>query len=417
MLTAIYTFLKMVAGFVVGKVVAIYTGPAGLAMLGQIQSLMTIITGITAAPVSTGLVRYTAETWPEGEQACVPWWRACAKISAVLFLTIVPLTILFSTQLSLLLFETQKYGWLIIFASCVLPCSIVNTMIASVLNGQQHFKKFIFLGMLSVIISTAIMSLLVIYFGINGALIATALNGAIAGIVLFLSCIKQPWLRFRFWFGKTEPYHMKAIGKYTLMALTTAATGPVSLICVRNILVDQTNWSDAGHWQAVWKISEVYLSVVTIALATYFLPKLAILKDSILIKREINTTLPYVMGITVCMALVIYLLRDFSITLLFTEEFRTARELFGMQLIGDVIKIAGFMYAYPLQAQGHTKLFISTEILFSLLFVASCYVLVGIYGVHGANLAYTFTYTAYFIFAFIFTNFVNVKSRKNEGAL
>lgn len=28
-LSAIYTFIKMIAGFIIGKVVAIYTGPSG----------------------------------------------------------------------------------------------------------------------------------------------------------------------------------------------------------------------------------------------------------------------------------------------------------------------------------------------------------------------------------------------------
>lgn len=60
-LSAIYTFIKMIAGFIIGKVVAIYTGPSGVAMLGQVQSLITIVAGTTSAPVSTGLVRYTAE--------------------------------------------------------------------------------------------------------------------------------------------------------------------------------------------------------------------------------------------------------------------------------------------------------------------------------------------------------------------
>lgn len=42
------------------------------------------------------------------------------------------------------------------------------------------------------------------------------------------------------------------------------------------------------------------------------------------------------------MALSIYLFRDLVITVLFTEQFRSARELFLLQLVGDVIKLLGF---------------------------------------------------------------------------
>lgn len=413
-LTAFYTFLKMIAGFIVGKIVAIYTGPAGIAMLGQLQSLITLSTGITTAPVSTGLVRYTAESWKGDAAVCAPWWRACIKISGMAMLLVIPLIIVFSRPLAIEVFENGAYAWVVVFASCLLPFTTLNTLISSVLNGQQKYKQFILLGMLSVVISTIVMILLVVFFGLNGALIAAAMNSGIAGIVLMISCLKQPWFRLKYWWGETEKQHLTSIAKYALMALATAAAMPVVMIFIRKILIAHTGWDGAGHWQAVWKISEVYLGVITIALSTYFLPRLSVLQDSILIKREVNSVMPYIAMVTLVLAGGIYLFRDLSITLLFTEEFRTARDLFAWQLIGDVIKIIGFMYAYPLQAQGHTKVFIVSELLFAALFVVLCNYFVAIYGVQGANFAYAMTYSAYTIFAFVFTNYINVRVRANR---
>ena len=37
-MTGLLTLLRMAMGFVIAKVVAVYTGPAGMAMLGQVQS-------------------------------------------------------------------------------------------------------------------------------------------------------------------------------------------------------------------------------------------------------------------------------------------------------------------------------------------------------------------------------------------
>ncbi|EFO3724608.1 O50 family O-antigen flippase, partial [Escherichia coli] len=108
-LSAIYTFIKMIAGFIIGKVVAIYTGPSGVAMLGQVQSLITIVAGTTSAPVSTGLVRYTAENWQEGQEACAPWWRACLRVTLFLFLLIIPVIIILSKNISELLFSDGQY--------------------------------------------------------------------------------------------------------------------------------------------------------------------------------------------------------------------------------------------------------------------------------------------------------------------
>ena len=41
--TALLTFFKMLSGFAIAKVVAIYTGPTGMAMLGQVQSVICLL--------------------------------------------------------------------------------------------------------------------------------------------------------------------------------------------------------------------------------------------------------------------------------------------------------------------------------------------------------------------------------------
>ena len=60
-LTAISTIIKLIAGFVINKVIAIYVGPSGLAVVGQLQNFMSIITTISNGAITNGIVKYTAE--------------------------------------------------------------------------------------------------------------------------------------------------------------------------------------------------------------------------------------------------------------------------------------------------------------------------------------------------------------------
>lgn len=62
---------------------------------------------------------------------------------------------------------------------------------------------------------------------------------------------------------------------YFFMGVVGAFTGPISLITVRYILTNQLSIEDAGYWQAVSKISEAYLAVLTTALTVYYFPKTA----------------------------------------------------------------------------------------------------------------------------------------------
>ncbi len=410
--SALYTLLKMLAGFVIGKVVALYTGPSGIATLGQLQGIVNILNGIVTAPVGSGVVRYTAENRDHGNDKCAPWWRASIFVSLLIYLLVLIIMLIFSKHVSLRFFGDEKYHLLIIFASVVLPLSVINTLLASILNGLQKYKKYIFLGMLSVSISTMVIVFFVFKYSLWGALIATCLNTTIAGALLLFFCRNEIWLKWNNFFGNIERDKLKGILNYSLMAFVTAVSTPVALLFVRNILIKNTGWNDAGQWQAVWKISEVYLSVMTMALSTYFLPRLASLQNSVKIKNEVNGLSFYIICVTCILSIGVFLLRDVIIYVLFTSEFIEARNLFLYQLIGDVLKIAGFLYAYPMIAQGRVRVFIISEIIFAISFVFMVDFFVKQYGVQGANIGYLINYSIYFIFAFVFTNFINPKIDK-----
>lgn len=391
----------MAIGFAVAKVVAIYTGPTGMAMLGQLQSVVLVLVGVSNSPVGAGVVRYTSEYCQHGIAECAPWWRASVQWVVAILLVIMPIGCVLSETLSYWLFDNSDYAWLIVVIVLALPFAVCGALINSVLNGLQQYRRFIGLGMISAVLSGSVMIMLIIQENLQGALLAASLQAGLIGIVLLFSCLRQPWFKLRFLWGKTEKKHKKLIGGYVLMALTSALTVPVSLILVRNILVEYVGWDQAGLWQAVWRISEVYLGVITMALGTYYLPKLSALVGVNSINREIVKTAKIALPIVIVLAFVVYLMRDIAINLLFTTEFTAARDLFAIQLIGDVVKIAAWLYAYPMLSRGATKWFVTTEILFSMLFVLLAWLFVQKYGTQGANVAYLVNYTLYFIVMFL----------------
>ncbi|HDZ8979845.1 TPA: O-antigen translocase [Aeromonas veronii] len=397
-MTGLLTLLRMAMGFVIAKVVAIYTGPTGMAMLGQVQSLVGSLNGIINAPVGSGVVRFTAEYKEQGFAACAPWWRAALQWVLIISGFAIPVGLLLAKPIAAWLFQDPKLAWVVMVTVCVLPSAAIGTLLNSVINGQQLYRRYIGLGMLSAVISGSVMLSMIALYNIQGALLAAAVQAALIGIVMLIANLRQPWFKLRYWWGAVDPKARKQIGNYMLMAITSAITMPLSLILVRNILIDQVGWNGAGQWQAVWKISEIYLSVITMALGTYYLPRLSSLTDVDTIISEIHKTAKLIVPIVACIALGIYLLRDVAISLLFTEAFHSARELFAIQLTGDVIKITAWLYAYPMLSRGAAKWFICSEIIFSLTFVILTKALVDRYNLTGANLAYAMNYCLYLVF-------------------
>lgn len=399
-MTGLLTLLRMAMGFVIAKVVAVYTGPTGMAMLGQVQSMVSSLNGVINAPTGAGVVRFTAEHHEKGFAACAPWWQASLYWVAIITCFALPIGLLFSTQIASWLLHDPALAWIVIVTVSVLPFSALGTLCNSVINGQQQYRRYVGLGMLSTLISSTVMVSLVIAENIEGALLAASMQSALIGLVMLVANLRQPWMKLTYWWGGQDKAARKAILGYMLMALTSALTVPISLILVRNILISQVGWDSTGHWQAVWKISEVYLGVITMALSTYYLPRLASLKGVDAIVSEIHKTAWVVLPIVIVLALGVYLLRDVAIWLLFTEEFKPARDLFAIQLCGDVMKIASWLYAYPMLSRGATKWFVSTEIIYCCMFVAFSYLFIYLAGLKGVTIAYFVNYTIYFTFMF-----------------
>lgn len=395
--SGILTLVRMASGVLIAKVVAVYTGPSGMAMLGQVQSLVAALSGIAGSPGGNGLVRYTAEYRERGFDACAPWWSASLKWGLGLLVPLSLLAALAAEQISALLFDSNAYAWLVLIVVLGLPLSMANSFVASVLNGHENYRLYIGLGLVSVVCATTAMLILISQVGLNGALAAAALFSGVSGAVMLAGTWRQPWFRLRYWWRRSDAMQIKGVGGYVAMSITTAITAPLSLLIVRKVLVDQVGWEQAGYWQAVYKISETYLGVITIALGTYFLPRLSSLNGYEAIRSEIARTAKVVMPLVGGLALGIYLLRDLAIVLLFTKDFHSARDLFAPQLIGDILRILSLLFAYPMISTGATKWFVITEFVFSISFCMLVYILVSIYGVLGANMAYAINYLAYFL--------------------
>jgi len=399
-MTGLLTLLRMAMGFVIAKVVAVYTGPTGMAMLGQVQSMVSSLNGVINAPTGAGVVRFTAEHHKQGFTACAPWWQASLYWVAIITCFALPIGLLFSTQIASWLLHDPELAWIVIVTVSVLPFSALGTLCNSVINGQQQYRRYVGLGMLSTLISSTVMVSLIIVANIEGALLAASMQSALIGLVMLVANLRQSWMKLTYWWGEKDKAARKAILGYMLMALTSALTVPISLILVRNILISQVGWDSTGHWQAVWKISEVYLGVITMALGTHYLPRLSSLKGVDAIVREIHKTTVIIIPIVTIMSLGVYVVRDILISLLFTEEFRSARELFAIQLTGDVIKIASWIYAFPMISRGATKWFVTTEVSSSISFVLLSYLFISSYGLIGASIAYAVNYFAYFLVVF-----------------
>ena len=82
----------------------------------------------------------------------------------------------------------------------------------------------------------------------------------------------------------------------------------------------------------------------------------------------------------------------FIFHILFTIDFLLIRDLFLLQLTGDVIRIGCWITGYVLLGRGIVKVFISVEVIFSISFFLLSCLFVNIWGLQGVPIAYVLNY-------------------------
>lgn len=191
--------------------------------------------------------------------------------------------------------------------------------------------------------------------------------------------------------------------KFSLMAIISVVSSLGSILFIRNYIGSHVSWEDAGYWQALISISDAYLMVVTIPLSVYYLPRLSEIQDKIELKKEIFNGFKIVLPIVISMAIFIFIIKVYIIKILFTKDFYPMLDLFGWQLIGDVIKITSWLFSMVLVAKAMTSDFIYAEISTSLLFIISSVYLIKKFGLIGVTYAFTIQY-AYYLVLMLFIN-------------
>jgi PST family polysaccharide transporter len=153
----------------------------------------------------------------------------------------------------------------------------------------------------------------------------------------------------------------------------------------------------AGYWEALTRISNLYLMFITTPLSVYYLPKLAELHEKRDLRREIVQGYRLLIPAAMACALTVFVLRDRIVNILFSADFLPMRDLFLWQMVGDVLRIAAWLLSFFLLSKSMTGIFLATEILFSSTFVLFSWYGSEMFGLQGVPIAYALNQAMYVI--------------------
>jgi len=394
--SAIITFIRIASSFVASKVVALFTGPAGIALIGQFSNFITIALTFANGAINTGVIKYTAE-FEGDEQQLKKLFSTSLKISTISSGVFGLILLCIATYISQWLFHSPLYINPLRVLGVTIILYALNTLLISILNGKKEIKRYTLVNTIGSIVGLVFTVVLVYFYKISGALYALVLAQSIVFFVTLTMVVKSSWFS-RSYFN--QPFDKETAGKlskFSLMAIVSALTVPVSQIILRNMVINKLGINDAGYWQGMMRVSDGYLLLVTTSLSTYYLPKLSSLHTDDDLRKEIYQGYKIILPGVFLSCLLIYLLRFFIIHILYTKEFENMSELFAFQLMGDFFKMAAWVLAYLMLAKAMTKAFIITEVVFSVSYVLLGYVCIHLFKLNGITIAFAINYFIYLI--------------------
>lgn len=409
-LNGIAVLIKTATMFILNKILAVYVGPSGYAVIGQFQNFIQIVTTFAGGAINTAVIKYTAEYYEdESKQRAI--WKTAGSIVFIFSLLMVFFILIFQRKLSFYIFQTVEYQSVFVWFAIFLLFFNFNALFLSILNGKKEILKLVVANIIGSLFSLVITGLLAIKFQLYGALVALSIYQSTAFMVTLILCYKANWFRFSYLFGKIDPVIAKKFAGFALMALTSAICVPLSQIVIRLYLSSKFGLAYAGYWEAMIRLSGGYLMLVTATLSVYYLPRLSELSSIIDIKKEIYLGYKVIFPAALVGAISVYILRDWIIGLLFTDAFLPMRDLFLWQMIGDSLKIGSWILAYLMLSKAMTHLFIITEVIFATTLVGLTYISTNLFGFEGVSIAYLVNYAIYWLVMGIF---VFRKLRKDE---
>ena len=366
-LNSISTLVRVFFNLLLIKTIAFKLGTDGMAYFGQLSSLISIVSICATGGITNGIVKYTAE-FKTDKRSLVQYVNTATKISLFVASLNALFLLLFSNYISKSLFGSYSFKWVIFSYGLIVIFYVISTVVIAILNGFGEYTRVIKINVYFTIFSSIVSILSTLNWGLYGALLSLATSQFIQFIVILFMINKKA----KTFFVRGLQLKIKTVysnyTSYALMSIISAVCIPVSLLIVKQLIIKNISINEAGVYEGMLKISNIYLGVISTTLTFYFLPRFAS-STEFDINREIILSQKIIIPFSILMLILVFITRDLTIKLFLSKNFIGIKNLMGWQLIGDFFRISSYLFAIYLIAKNKVLKHILFEILFAALFI------------------------------------------------
>ena len=402
-LNGIAQFVKAISSLIIYKVIVVVLGSPALLIVGNLKSVFTILQQISGAGVYEGAVKYLSGEFKERQTFIL---QACLSLMLVgFFISTAIYFFLYDQILDLLqLSENDRdlTPWLTGGVVLSLLCFVFHTLMQSFFHGLKSYKIIVQSTLISALLTLGI-SIALIYYANNIGLILSVFVPSAILLLTYCFHIHNSWHFGRVLFDK--PFRLfvfKPVLSFTAMSAVAAVVFPTVLITIRTLLVKHSGVELASYWEGYSRLSLFMSGLAISSISLYYLPKLVEANTGQEMLKVIFWGVKFLFAVAFPAILLIFLFGSDVISLLYTTKFLEAIFLLKWELLGTLLKLLSFTVSFIMVAKKLTKVFVLSELISGLVFFGLSVLLVEIYGVVGASIAFAGTYFLYLLWAVIY---------------
>lgn len=378
------------------KVLAVFAGPAGVGLFSLLRQIQQTLCALASLGSQNAVVQVVASRHGSDRDrvAASVLWVFAGSVAIVVLCTL-----LLSSQLATLVFggddaDAKLIRWLVVpVALGAILIFFRGLLIAHMQIGAVAWVNF----------ATAFGSLLMVFpaavaygTGHKGALILILCASFGLGLLVAVHQVLRhgclPAL-----VSDEKRYDGAVLREYLTVALPSLAAlfiGMGCVLAVRAAIARLHGLPLAGQFDAAWSISVTFLVVFLTSLQTYLLPKLSAARTEAESQDVLHDALRLSAMIAVPVISSLIVLKPVAIHLLYSGEFIDALKLLRWTLLGDYVRVSGWVLATTLVARADMRAYLVCEIIWNTLFaIASFWLLPS--GIAGAGPAYVGAYVIY----------------------
>ena len=383
--TGFVGILRLLIGLISQKVIAVFLGAPGLAIIANLRNFVEILTSFSSVGSQNGVIVETAAN------RNLKMYQSF--INSTLTLMFVVSTVMFAVlwwQIdwisSKLFFESSDESIIKAF-SFTIPFMGLAVLMEAVLSGKKLFKAVANLQLATNLFAALTMIVLIYFYGLQGAIIAMVIRPMI-GFGLYFSYFKSSTNKSSlFLHFSPELSQLKTLLPYILMTLISVGFVQAIEIWLRYLITYKIDINAAGYWTAMNGVSSNYFLFISYTFTLYVLPKFAENNSSFSIFKEVKTILRTLLPIVTIAMIGVYIFRVPITKVLFTTDFVGIAPLFKSQLGADWVRVIFLVFAYYLVANKLLTKYFVVEFFSFALFVGCSFYWVDLYGIEGVVIA------------------------------